>query len=135
MKEEMLRALLQKKAREGKMISGPERDAKMSVLHDFKDQMGGMMGDKLKGMSKVSVASDSPEGLGEGLDTAKDLVSTDDGSEGAEGSPEEEQSEQPEDKMLEEAQSMSAEELDSVMQKLQMLKDQKSHEGSSHENM
>lgn len=58
------------------------KDAKMSMLHELRNAMSGAMKSDLenaKGMKKVEVASDSPEGLASGLDKAKDMVS------GAEG--------------------------------------------------
>jgi len=51
-----------------------ERKAKMSVMHDMQKMAHDSMGDKLKRMGKVTVASDSPEGLDHGLDKAKDVL-------------------------------------------------------------
>jgi hypothetical protein len=51
-----------------------ERQAKMGVMHDMQKMAHDAMGDKLKGMGKVTVASDSPEGLSHGLDKAKDVL-------------------------------------------------------------
>lgn len=48
-----------------------EKHAKMGVLKDLKSSLADSMGDKLDGMKKVSVMSDSPEGLSAGLDKAK----------------------------------------------------------------
>lgn len=50
-----------------------EKHAKMGVLKDLKDSLADSMGDKLDGMKKVSVMSNSPEGLDAGLDKAKML--------------------------------------------------------------
>jgi len=50
-----------------------EKAAKMGVLKDMKDAASEMAGDKL-GLHKVSVMSDSPEGLEEGLDQAHNAV-------------------------------------------------------------
>src|SRR6267154_2798528 len=55
-----------------------EQRAKMNVLGDLRDMAQNAMGDKLKGMGKVTVASDSPEGLQHGLDKAQDLVGQED---------------------------------------------------------
>lgn len=79
------------------MMSEPEKMAKMSTLNNIKKTMSSAMMDKLKGLKKVSIMSDSPEGLQEGLHAAQKIV---------EGSPEEEQQESPE----EEAQEPSSDE-------------------------
>lgn len=50
-----------------------ERHAKMGVLKDLKHSLADSMGDKLDGMKKVSVMSNSPEGLSAGLDKAKKM--------------------------------------------------------------
>lgn len=51
-----------------------EKHAKMGVLKDLKDSLADSMGDKLDGLKKVSVMSNSPEGLSAGLDKAKQLA-------------------------------------------------------------
>lgn len=52
-----------------------KKDAKLSVLKHLREMASGMMGDDLKsGMKKVTVASDSTEGLKEGLNKAEDVV-------------------------------------------------------------
>lgn len=123
---DMMKKLLMSKMDRGQEMSDDESEAQGSVLKDLRGSMGGLMGDKLKGLKKVTVASNSPQGLEQGLDTAKDVLGQD--GMGTEGSPEEEQMESPEDEVLEKASLMSSEELDSLMQKLQMLKDQKQPE-------
>ena len=57
-----------------KKIGDNERDAKMSVLKEVSDMAGSAMGDKLKGLKKVSVMAPDSEHLKEGLDSAKKLV-------------------------------------------------------------
>lgn len=69
-----MKKMLDKKKDKGKM-SDVQRDAKMSVVKDMKDMASEMMGDKIKGMKKVSVASASGEGLKEGLDKAREMIS------------------------------------------------------------
>lgn len=51
-----------------------ERQAKMDVLKDLRDQAASAMAGGLHGLKKVSVMSDSPEGLSEGLDKAKHIA-------------------------------------------------------------
>lgn len=74
----MLAKLLEKKKREGKMMSPMEADAKMSMLQALKDEMGDGMKDDLMAhkMNKVEIAAPDKEGLEEGLDTAKDVIDT-----------------------------------------------------------
>jgi len=60
-----------------KKISDNERDAKMGVLKEVSSMAGAAMGDKLKGLKKVSVASDSKEGLNKGLEKAKEMLNKD----------------------------------------------------------
>lgn len=56
-----------------------EKKAKMEVMEHLQKMAQGAMGDKLKGMHKVTVASDSPQGLQTGLHKAEDVLG--DGSE------------------------------------------------------
>ena len=60
---------------EGKPKLSPLKlKAKQSVLEDLSSQASSKLADKLKGLKKVSVASNSPEGLEEGLEKAQELV-------------------------------------------------------------
>lgn len=52
-----------------------EKNAKMDVVKHLRDMASDAMGDKLDGLKKVSVMSNSPEGLAHGLDKAKQIVS------------------------------------------------------------
>lgn len=112
----MLEKLLEKKKGE-KPISKEYKDSKMSVLKALHDEMSRMMGDDLKGLKKVTVASDDKEGLEEGLDKAKDLIAS------GELSPME--SEQESEESSEEEKSdeeCTPAELDEKIKKLQELK-------------
>lgn len=51
-----------------------EKKAKMDVLSHLRDMAQESMGSKLHGMKKVSVMSDSPEGLKEGLSKAQNIM-------------------------------------------------------------
>lgn len=66
--------LLLEKAKNGKFLSDSEKEAKMDVIKEMKGMMKGMMGDDIRGLKKVTVASDSPEGLKEGLEKAEDVI-------------------------------------------------------------
>lgn len=69
---DQLKKLREKKG-DGKMRP-MEQKAKMGVLEDLQRMASEAMGGKLKGMSKVTVASDDPDDLSDGLDKAKDLL-------------------------------------------------------------
>lgn len=72
---EKFQKLIEKKKKEGKTLSPVESAAKGSVLNELKDMAGHAMSEKLNGLKKVSVASDSPEGLKHGLEKAHEIVS------------------------------------------------------------
>lgn len=70
MREKMMKMLAKKRD-----LSPVERHAKMDVVKGLKDSVSEMMGHKLDGLKKVSVASDSSEGLQHGLEKAHEIVS------------------------------------------------------------
>jgi len=72
MYEKMARMASKKKNKEP--MSDMEKKAKMGVLGSLRDEMSGMMSDKLKSLKKVSVASDTKEGLKKGLEKAEEMV-------------------------------------------------------------
>lgn len=73
--DKKLEALAAKKKRDGRRDMGDgEKKAKLSALDDLRSHIKDAMDDKLGSLKKVSVASDSQEGLEHGLDKAKDLV-------------------------------------------------------------
>jgi len=69
-----LHKLMAKKKSEGKKLSPIEKKGKEESLSSLIDDMMGMDGDKVKGLKKVTVASDSPKGLSKGLEKAKELI-------------------------------------------------------------
>lgn len=87
MKDKMMKLMGEKKK-----ISPIEQKAKMNVLEQLKKDMQDMMGDKVAGLKKVTVASPDSEGLELGLEKAKNLI---EGQE-SEESDETEESEMPE---------------------------------------
>lgn len=139
--------LLAKKMKDKKSSMGDtERDAKMSVLEHVKDLAQNMMKDKLGGLKKVTVASDSPEGIQEGLMKAKAMLgshgedSSDDSDEGedhamphpdthSEASSSSEPSESPADEAAEmesdehDSDDLSEDEVDQKLQELMALKE------------
>jgi hypothetical protein len=69
-----LHKLMMKKEKEGKKLSPIEKKGKEDTLHDLIGDMMDMDSGKVKGLKKVTVASDSPHGLEKGLDKAKELI-------------------------------------------------------------
>ena len=69
-----LENLMRKKAEKGDVLSKSHAKAKSGILEELMDDMMGMEGDKVKGLKKVTVASNSPKGLEKGLDKAKEIV-------------------------------------------------------------
>jgi hypothetical protein len=69
-----LHKLMAKKKSEGKKLSPMEKKGKEDTLQSLIEDMMGMDGDKVKGLKKVTVASNSPKGLEKGLDKAKEIV-------------------------------------------------------------
>jgi len=69
-----LNNLMKKKAEKGDVLSKSHAKAKSGILQDLVDDMMGMEGDKVKGLKKVTVASNSPKGLEKGLEKAKEIV-------------------------------------------------------------
>jgi hypothetical protein len=58
-------------------LSPSEKKAKMDAVHEMRGAASEMMGHKMDGLKKVSVMSNSKEGLAAGLDKAKGIVSQD----------------------------------------------------------
>lgn len=97
-----------------KQLPDAERDAKMSAAKEFGDLAKSAMGERMKGLKKVTVASDSPEGLEEGLEKAQEMVD-----------PEESEDEMG-PKYCDE--NSSLEEIDAEMERLAALKEAKMSE-------
>lgn len=125
--------LLEKKRKEGKKLSDVEQEAKLGVVHDMKQMAMDEMGNSLNGLKKISVASDSKEGLKKGLGKAEELLEKPEMSHDEEGeSLEEEASESPEEEEQElesgkekKPEDMDAEELQKHIDELMRLKEQK----------
>lgn len=99
---ELFSKLVAKKKAEGKGISPVEKEASNSVLADLMDFLHGHDGEKLKGLKKVTVASNDPHGLEEGLAKAKEMVAQGHGAdEGHDEDSEDEDMEDPEEEASE----------------------------------
>lgn len=71
---DMLKELLKKKADSASEMDPKYKDAKMGVLKQISDLAAGSMGDDIKGLKKVTVASPDEAGLKVGLDKAKEML-------------------------------------------------------------
>lgn len=69
MKEKMMKMMGEKKK-----LSPMEVKAKTGVLEQLKKDMQDMMGEKVAGLKKVTVASNDPKGLEQGLEKAKEMI-------------------------------------------------------------
>jgi hypothetical protein len=117
-----LMAELMKKKKEGKEMDPSEKKAKMGILGQIRDMAAQSMGDDVKGLKKVTVASSDPEGLKEGLDKAKEMIASkgdEEESEPAGGDGDDE------DKIENEIESddLSHEEIDELISALQAKKE------------
>ena len=92
----MLKDKFEKLLAKKKSLPDSERKAKMDVVKDLSDDMADHMQKRMGSLKKVSVASDSSEGLKAGLDMAKDKVD-DMNKGGVVGSPGHDSMEEPED--------------------------------------
>jgi len=116
-----LKDMLEEK--DGKDNGDMEKDAKLSALRELRDivskAMGNGMKSKMDGVQKVTVASDDKDGLVKGLEKAKDMM-----KEMPSNDKEEEESPEEEDSEMDMDDEMSAEDIDSMIKKLQEKKAQ-----------
>lgn len=117
-----------------KEMSDSEKKAKLAALGEANKMATGMMKGGLEGLKKVTVASDSKEGLKKGLDKAEEIV--DDGGEDSnpfakfkkdkESSPfgkSEDTSGDDSEEYEDATESMDEEELDAEIERLMQLKE------------
>lgn len=136
---EMFKKMLEdKKGSMSKDMSPVDKQATGDVLHDLMSYLSSLQGDKVKGLKKVTVSSNDPKGLVEGLSKAKDMVGDESEEESSED-PMEELMESPEDEhkedesehesdkpsmMHDEDESHDDESPDSLKKQIEMLKSQ-----------
>lgn len=84
-----------------KKLSDVEQKASTKVLGDLRKHMQDMMGDKMKSLKKVTVASDSKDGLKKGLEKAEEILDV---------KPSEDEIEEPSEEMEDESAEHEAEE-------------------------
>lgn len=65
---------MKKLEKKGRDLDPNEKKAKLDVIKELRNQASEMMGGKLHPLKKVTVASDSEEGLKAGLQKAGDIV-------------------------------------------------------------
>lgn len=110
--KEMLKKLMEKK---GTSDMSPEyKNSKKEMLMQLMKEMDGMMAEPMKNMKKVTVASPDKEGLEEGLDKAKEILSD-----------KNEEMPDMEEESEDENEDMSLEEIEDQIKKLEELKKNK----------
>lgn len=101
--------MLQKRQREQGPQDEKKMKAKASMAKELSDTLGGDIAEDMKGMSKVTVASDSEQGLKKGLEKAEEVL---------EDKMEPEESEDMEEKEDSEEESSDSEDLKSQIEEL-----------------
>lgn len=74
MMKEFMEMLAEKAKKQKGPMHGPKMDAKAAMAKELADSLGSDIMEGVKGMKKVTVASDSEEGLKEGLEKAEDVL-------------------------------------------------------------
>lgn len=121
----MMEKMMKKKG--AKEMDPMEKEAKFSVVDAMKQMAEQAMGEKVKGLKKVTVSSPNESGLKKGLDEAEKLISANQ-DEPKESSEEEESEESSEEEAGEEMHSsenleeMSEEEINAKLEELMQLK-------------
>lgn len=123
----MMQKMSGKKKESG--MSDTEMSAKKSILSGIKEMAEKAMGGKVHGLKKVTVASDSPEGLKEGLELAKEKISeepkkeseaeevAEEMEESSEGEVREDESKGIVENMMSQMESCSPDDLEKIVQK------------------
>lgn len=71
MKKELMRLMEKKK---GKELDSVEQEARLNVLDDLRKVAMDEMGERLKGLKKITVAAEDKEGLKQGLEKAEEIL-------------------------------------------------------------
>ena len=130
---DMFKKMLEdKKGSMGKEMSPVDKQATGDVLHDLMSYLSSLQGDKVKGLKKVTVASNDPKGLVMGLSKAKDMLKDgeDESEDESSEDPAEELMESPEDEHKEEEsehdedESHDDESPEALKKQIEMLKSQ-----------
>lgn len=105
-----------------KKMSDLEKKAKLTPLKEANRIATDMLANKIKGLKKVTVASDSEEGLKKGLKKAEDLLGEHESEDEEMGESHEAKSEGYEDQQ-EESEPMDEDEIDAEIERLMKLKE------------
>ena len=105
-----------------KNMSPLEQKSKLKVLKCLKDDMDCRLKEQLSGLKKVTVASDSKEGLKKGLDKAEDMLGEQEDEDSELGEQADAESDEYESAQ-DEAMPMDEDELDKKIQELMALKE------------
>jgi ubiquinone biosynthesis protein UbiJ len=108
MMEEFKKLLAKKKGeQQGKPMDEHKMKAKADMAKELSDMLGSDLTNDMKsGMKKVTIASDSTQGLKEGLDKAEDIIDPSEESEEESEDSSEEESEDSDEMMASDSSSM-----------------------------
>jgi ubiquinone biosynthesis protein UbiJ len=126
MMEEFLKLLAKKAKEQGGVRQDKHMEAKAAVAKELSDVLGGDLADDIKGLKKVTVASNSEEGLKKGLEKAEDIVGRKLGMEGdmEESEDEMEESEDERDSEEEESSEEESDDISEVEDEIAALEEQ-----------
>lgn len=117
-----LMKLMALKKKGDKTLSDSDVSAKKAALGDLIGMAKDAMGEKVKGLKKVTVASDSTEGLNKGLELAKkklgEMKASDESEVAKTGHDEEAEMESPEEEAMEGEEGEAKEEKESSLENL-----------------
>lgn len=107
--------------KKGAEMSPIEKEAKMGVVGDLRKMASDAMGDRLKGLQKVTVAAPDKSGLSEGLEKAQEMIG--DGSQMPDEESMDHESEESPEMEASEDEHLSEDEIDEKLQHLMQLKE------------
>ena len=105
-----------------KKLSDAEKKAKLTALKEAHGMASDMLKDKVSGVKKVTVASDSKEGLKKGLEKAEEIIGENESEDEEMGESDESKSEGYEDQQ-EESEPTSVAEINAKIEELMKLKE------------
>jgi hypothetical protein len=105
-----------------KKMSESEKKAKMTALKEAHGMASDMLKDKVSGLKKVTVASDSKEGLKKGLEKAEEIIGENESEDEEMGEKDEAEASEYEDQQ-EESEPMDEDEINAQIEHLMKLKE------------
>jgi replication-associated recombination protein RarA len=122
MEKEFVELLKKKAAEQSKNpVDSKMIEAKKNVVQQIMDMLKGDMAGQMKGLKKVTVASNDEEGLKKGLNKAQEII----GSASEDAEPSEEMEEEIEESPMEESSESPDEEIAELEKKIAELKAKK----------